>query len=61
VQLLKTIKESERPIFVHYYQEHLDKVELNRVVIPFNLEIYGLPNLGNCASRSLLYHAMRRF
>jgi hypothetical protein len=60
-QLLKIMKGSERPPFAHYYQEHLDVVEYNKVMIPFNQEVYGLPNLGSCASRSLLCHAMRRF
>jgi hypothetical protein len=35
-QLTKIIKESERSMFVYYYQEHLDAIELNRVMIPFN-------------------------
>lgn len=33
-QLTKIVKESERPMFVHYYQEHLDSIELNRIIIP---------------------------
>lgn len=35
-QLTKIVKENERPMFVHYYQEHLDTIELNRVIIPSN-------------------------
>jgi hypothetical protein len=48
-------------MFSYYYQEHLDLIELNRVVIPFNQEVYGLSNIGQCAAQSLLYQAMKRF
>jgi hypothetical protein len=60
-QLTKISRESEKPLFSHYYQEHIDLIELNRVVVPFNQEVYGLPSIANCAARSLLYQAMRRF
>jgi hypothetical protein len=36
-------------------------LELNRVIIPFNQEVYGLSNIGNCAVLSLSYQAMKRF
>lgn len=60
-QLAKIVKESDKHIFSYYYQDHLDMVKLNRAIIPFNQEVYGLPNIGICAAKSLHYQAIRRF
>ena len=35
-QLTKMMKASERPAFSHYYQEQLEVVEYNKVMIPFS-------------------------
>lgn len=55
-------KASEKPeTYNIYYQENLQDIEYNRVMLPHYQDLYGITGLSGLAAQGSLHQAMRRF
>jgi hypothetical protein len=59
--LIKLLQSPKKPPFQIIYQGYLDLVEFNRVLLPSNTDIFGLPFVGHSAYQTEIYTVCRVF
>ena len=60
-QLNKLLQSSKKPPFQIIYQGYLDLVEFNRVLLPFNNDIFSLSYVGHSAFQTEIYSVLKTF